>query len=136
MSQNRRNSRVLALKLLYSVELNDGQTGNSTILRFDNFKEDIDLSSLEYAKVIFNYAFENISKIDDQLKSVIDNWSYERLSVVDKSLLRIGCAEMSMKEVPSSVVINELLEIAKIYGDSKTSSFINGILDAWHKKYL
>lgn len=136
MNSARRQSRILALDLLYSYEVSGDKDPHNTLNKFLSFVDDLDLTPFEYAKILFIYSHENLSTIDEQLISVIDNWSYERVSVIDKCILRIACAEMLMKDVPVNVVIDEFLEISKEYGEVKSSIFVNGVLDKWYKKYL
>lgn len=136
MNSARRQSRVLALDLLYSFEMSGDRDPHHTINKFLSFVNDLDLSPFDYAKTLFVYAHEHLKNIDEQLISVIDNWSYERVSVIDKCILRLACAEMLLKDVPVNVVIDEFLEISKQYGELKSSLFVNGVLDKWYKKFL
>jgi N utilization substance protein B len=49
---------------------------------------------------------------------------------LDLSLMRLACYElMYVPSVPDRVVINEAVEIAKRYGTSDASAFLNGVLD-------
>ena len=48
---------------------------------------------------------------------------------VDRNILRVGAWELLHREVPTPVVINEALEIAKRYGGAESRAFVNGILD-------
>ena len=53
------------------------------------------------------------------------------MGFVDRSLLRLALYEMlHFPETPSSVVIDEAIELGKQFGTAETPSFINGILDA------
>ncbi|MEI6092459.1 MAG: transcription antitermination factor NusB, partial [bacterium] len=63
-----------------------------------------------------------------------EHWSLERLSKVDKSLIYLGCSEIELSQTPASVVIDEMVELAKVYGDKNSPSFINGVIDSWRKK--
>lgn len=71
----------------------------------------------------------------DELDAVIaenlKNWKIERLSRVVKTILRIAIYEMMyLDDVPTSVSINEAIEIAKKYATQDDASFINGVLGA------
>ena len=56
----------------------------------------------------------------------------------DKNILRMGVYELRFAEPKTEavVVINEAVELAKIYGDAESHKFVNAILDAIHKKAL
>ena len=56
-------------------------------------------------------------------------WGFDRVASVDLAILRIALFEILYSDnAPISVVINEAVEIAKIYGTDDSSAFINGLL--------
>ena len=66
-----------------------------------------------------------MEQISNNLKS---DWKIERLSKVNVVLLKLAIYEMLYKEVPYKVVINEVVELAKKYGEDTSANFINGVL--------
>lgn len=131
----RRESRILALNYLYALELNNNSMANIGEV-FSTFDDILKKTADEFASRLYKTFYENITKIDEELSSVIDNWSFDRLSLIDKSILRLACAEFSLKETPVNIVIDEVLEISKEYSELKSSSFINGVLDKYIHKFL
>ena len=72
---------------------------------------------------------ENIRDIEEKIsKNLKDNWSIDRISKIDKALLILAIYEIQYKEIPFKVVINEVVELAKKYGEDTSASFINGVL--------
>ena len=74
----------------------------------------------------------------DELDAVIErfarNWHLDRVGRVELNLLRLGVYEMLYRaDVPAKVSMNEALELDKQYGDSRSHTFVNGILDAVSK---
>ena len=68
-------------------------------------------------------------KIDDYIRKYAKGWSLERMARVDLAIIRLALYELLfMDDIPISVSINEAVELAKKYGNEKSSSFINGIL--------
>ena len=54
----------------------------------------------------------------------------ERLAATDRAVLRMGTAELLFNpHVPTPVVLDEAIEIAKKFGSPKSVSFVNGVLD-------
>ena len=54
----------------------------------------------------------------------------EELSQVEKALLRIGAFELKERlDVPYRVVINESIELAKVFGADDSFKYVNGVLD-------
>ncbi len=71
----------------------------------------------------------------DELDAVIahfaKNWRLDRLGRAELNILRMGTYEMLYRDdIPPRVTINEALELDKQFGDPRSSSFVNGILDA------
>ena len=83
----------------------------------------------EYAQVLIEGTLLKLSDIDKTLKPRLENWDMERLTKVDKAILRIGVFEMMYGGVPARVVINEMVEVAKLYSKADSASFVNGVLD-------
>ena len=56
-------------------------------------------------------------------------WTTNRMGKVDLAILRLALFEILYDDkVPTSVAINEAVEIAKKFGQDESPSFINGIL--------
>lgn len=52
----------------------------------------------------------------------------QRVSQINISLLKLAIYEIIYKKIPYKVVINEVVELAKKYGDDNSRIFINGVL--------
>jgi N utilization substance protein B len=75
------------------------------------------------------------AKADDLIRQYAEHWALERMAVVDRNILRLAVYEMLWGGgVPTKVVINEAIEIAKKFGTGDSSRFINGILDRVHRE--
>ncbi|NWK55461.1 transcription antitermination factor NusB [Verrucomicrobiaceae bacterium N1E253] len=73
----------------------------------------------------------NKENLDEQLSKIVENYSPDRVDPVDRAILRIGAYEILLcDDIPRAVSINEAIEIAKRFGTTESSRFINGILDA------
>ncbi|MGL4629136.1 transcription antitermination factor NusB [Cetobacterium sp.] len=70
----------------------------------------------------------NDEKVVETLKNNITGWSLERIGNVEKALLKISTYEVLFEDVPAEIVVNEVVELAKKYGDEKSHEFINGVL--------
>ncbi|BDS06261.1 hypothetical protein NT6N_13010 [Oceaniferula spumae] len=69
--------------------------------------------------------------IDEKLVSIVENYAPERVAPVDRAILRLGAYEiLHCPDIPRAVSINEAIEIAKKFGSTDSSRFINGVLDA------
>ena len=65
------------------------------------------------------------------------NWDIERIAFLDILILQTALAEVEcFPEIPLKVTFNEYIELAKNYSTSKSSIFVNGVLDKIVSKLL
>lgn len=125
--KNRRKSRELVLKAVYRGMLNQSELGPI----FKDMAEDPDYSKADeaYFKQLLQDVTTHISELDIKLADFIDRPIVE-LSPVEHAILRIsGCELMFDMSIPYRVVINEGVELAKLYGGTDGHKYINGVLD-------
>ncbi|NLY87007.1 MAG: transcription antitermination factor NusB [Clostridiales bacterium] len=78
---------------------------------------------------LLNAVRNHISDIDRVISANLDKWSLDRIAKTDLAILRTAVAElMYIDDVPSAVSINEAVNLAKKYGDSKSYAFVNSVL--------
>jgi len=146
MSNNRRVGREYALKMLFALQLDKEQSQPNQLVDsfWDNFcfaddvlgepleNQDVPVTTASriFAETLVNGVVEYRAVIDQRLTASAVNWSLTRMAPVDLSILRIAVYELLYQpEIPSPVVIDEAIEIAKRYGSKKSPAFINGLLD-------
>lgn len=87
------------------------------------------LQTDEFAVLLAKTVDEKQSEIDSMIEQNAIGWRKDRISRVSLSLLRLALCEMLyIENVPTSVSINEAVELAKIYASQEDASFINGVL--------
>lgn len=89
---------------------------------------DPELESRTYAEEIARGVTEGRAAIDEKIAAASQNWRIGRMSRVDRTILRI-CVWELQHDVPRAVAIDEAIELAKRYGSSESSRFINGIVE-------
>jgi len=72
--------------------------------------------------------------INQEIAEKMDEWSLETVGSVERSLLRFGVYELMYEETGFEIVLNEIIELAKIYGDATSHEFVNGVLAKFVKK--
>lgn len=125
---SRRVAREELFKITFEAELNEVKVDD--ILNDYLQRDDVKLSDNEKAfieKYVKGMAV-NQEAIVDTLKKNITGWSLERIGNVEKALLKISTYEILFEDVPTEIVVNEVVELAKKYGDEKSHEFINGVL--------
>ncbi|CDZ24167.1 NusB antitermination factor [[Clostridium] cellulosi] len=123
----RREAREQALSLIFEHMFNDEPIQEILSLA----KDSRDLEPDSFALQLVQGVYDNIDDIDREIEKYSIGWSKKRLSRVVLSILRMAIYEINYIEgIPSSVTINEAVELAKKYGGDGDSAFINGLLGA------
>ena len=127
----RTETRELTFELLYSLEIqkNEKSEYSEQIEMFLNEQE----INQEKAKTYMTETINGIAKNKEEILELIsqnlkEKWDISRISKVNTALLKLATYEIVYAKLPYKVVVNEVVEIAKKYGDENSPSFINGIL--------
>jgi transcription antitermination protein NusB len=120
----RRTAREKALQALFQIDISNSEPTSAIEHVLEGEAGDEYLSRLVLGVV------EQKASIDSLISENLEKWSIDRLATVDRNLLRIATFEMKFfrNEIPENVILDEAIEIAKIYGDDQSSKFINGVL--------
>jgi len=90
----------------------------------------------EYFELLLKEILENTDTLDKTAFKFTDR-SIKRLDPIERAILWIGLCEFSFhKDTPSIVVINEAIELAKIFGAQDSFQFINGVLDSFLQEQI
>ncbi len=126
---NRSKIREETFKLLYSLQLIDNPDYNEQLELFMEEEEIKGEDAAEYMKTIIEGVRENDDNIEAQINNNIKkDWSISRISKIDLTLLKLGIYELIYTDTPYKVVVNEVVELAKKYGDDNSKGFVNGVL--------
>jgi transcription antitermination protein NusB len=130
----RRKAREVALQFLYQLDLHGAADPEPFA---DEFwaRHPVDRETREFAEALVRGTKQNQEKVDQLIGQCAENWDLERMAVVDRNLLRVAVYELLWQpDVPAKVAINEAIEIAKKFGTSESSRFVNGVLDRVHRE--
>ena len=138
----RRLSREITLQLLFqlgSTKLSPQELALRYLKSFDpqndlenglGLPKDSFADSWPLAQELFFGAAEHLDELDAAIADAAENWRLGRMAQVDLALIRLAFYEMRFRsDIPPKVSLNEVLEIAKNYGDAESPAFINGVLD-------
>lgn len=87
----------------------------------------------EYVETLLRNAIYHGEEYNKMIDSHIDSkkWDCERIAFMDRIIMQTAISELiSFPTIPVNVTLNEYIEIAKEYSTDKSSTFINGVLDA------
>ena len=125
---NKSTIREITFKLLYSLEIQKSYEDEDIELFFDDIELESNNIKEQIKKEIEDIIKNNDSLIEQISTNLKSDWKLERISKVNIALLKLAIYEMLYLKLPYKVVINEVVELAKKYGEDTSSSFINGVL--------
>lgn len=133
MKLSRNDSRVLAMAILYQVDLFKKKNIeyelediiNKNILNITDdtsFIKDLVIGVIEHNEELINIA-----------NKYLKNWNISRLGITDGAILKIAIYELLYTDTPSKVCMDEAIELAKCFSDEPVVGMINGVLDKVYK---
>lgn len=126
MKLTRTQAREKIMVILYQIDFYMKE--NIPYELEDVFKENLEMDN-KYVRDIVNGVLENLENIDNLITKYLENWDLDRIGKTDKAILRLATYEMVYYDTPKLVVINEAVELAKMYSDDKVVKLINAVLD-------
>ena len=156
----RRQSREWALHMLVQFDLNPPEAVDAAIADFWEQQVQLERDSLtaenrearviftsndprelaslatarEFAEVRVRGAWAERDALDAALEPYLENWSLYRLGTVERAVLRLAAWELqNCTDIPSPIVVNEAVDLAKWFSESKSGRFVNGVLDKFAK---
>ena len=121
--------RELAFKLIYSLEIQKESDLDEQINLYIENNEIKKEEAVNYITDCVHGIYKNKEEITKIIEdSLTTDWKIERISKINLSLLELAIYEIKYKDIPYKVVINEVVELAKTYGEDMSSKFINDAL--------
>jgi len=132
MSRARSLARQRAMQALYQWQM----TGQNPVDIVRQFMEEQDMKKVDskYFQELLMGIPQQLSELDGYSSEVLDR-GIEQVDPIERAILRIGIYELKNRiDIPYRVVINEAVELAKIFGAEQGHRYINGILDKLAKQ--
>ena len=74
---------------------------------------------------------DHLERLDGMIDERAQGWTLARMPVLDLNVMRLGAYELlERSEVPTAVVLNEAVELAKRFSTDDSGRFVNGVLAA------
>lgn len=133
MASNRHLGRIIALQTLYEFDFRRG--GEDTtfdlegVLARNMARYEATVDDKAFIEQLVHGVAEHEQELDEILQPIAPEWPIAQIARMDRIILRMGLYELHFeKDVPSKVVINEAVELAKAFANENSSKFINGVL--------
>ena len=119
----RHEAREKALQVLFQLDSTELPVEEAIEHVLEERKSDAFLEQLVRGTI------EHKEAIDAALEEKLENWTLSRLPKIERTVLRLSVYELLyMQDTPQKVVLNEAIELCKVFSDDKSSKFVNGVL--------
>lgn len=126
MNLSRNDSRMLAMTILYQIDLMKKKKINYS--KEELLKEYSEVNN-EFSNNLIDGVLKHEDEIIDLANKYLNNWNINRLGLTDAAIIKIAIYELLYTDTPKKVCIDEAIELAKDYSDEKVVGMINGVLD-------
>ena len=120
--------RELAFCYIYSQEIQKQNCKEQAEL----FLDSLEIKNNKDREYVINIS-EGITQNNEIITNLIaknlkKGWTIDRISIIDLALLKFAIYEINYIKTPFKIVINEVVNMAKKYGEDNSQIFVNGIL--------
>lgn len=129
----RRKARSVAVQALFQLDLNP----RDDLSELNSFIDDEMGSNAAkpFAHELVQGVIKHWSSLGEMIGDVSENWSLDRMAVADRNILRLGAYEIIYLGTPGPVTIDEMVEIARMFGSKDSARFVNGVLDRLYSRH-
>lgn len=121
-------ARRTAIQAFYQWLINN-QSMSSIIKEFENERDGLEKIDIEYFRELLNGMSEHSDELSTTVTPYLDR-ALKDISPVERAILSLGMFELVFKpDIPLRVVMNESIELAKMFGAEDSYKYINGVLD-------
>jgi len=135
-------ARLAAVQALYQMDIG-GTELNAILEQFDQRRsgEEVDgeeylPADVDFLRQIVSGVLKNQLKIDPLLNQKLsDEWHLTKIDSTLRAILRAGAFELLYKrDIPTKVVINEYLDVARAFFEGEVPGMVNAVLDKISKE--
>lgn len=121
-------ARRSAVQALYQWEMTQA-TIKDVITEFTNERTELKKADIEYFNELLLGTAGKFSELQEEIIQNLDR-NLEQLDPVERAILMLGTYELMFhQEIPWRIVVNEAVELAKMFGAETSYKYINGVLD-------
>ena len=118
------------MTILYQINV---YSANKIDYNVDDIIKEVNPIDNEFVKDVVYGVITKKEELDVIANKYLNKWTIDRLGNTDQSIIRMAIYELLYTDTPDIVVINEAVELAKLYSDDDVKNMINGILDKIYK---
>jgi N utilization substance protein B len=123
LGTRRHHARERALEIMYEASIKDRPV--LVVV------ESLPLAPDDYVIALLTSAELNVERANKLISQYSIDWPLDRIALVDRLVMTLAIGEMLMDEAPpKAVILDEAVELAKVYSTDASPKFVNGILSS------
>lgn len=120
---SRHHARERALEIMYEASIKD-----RPVLDVVN---DLSVHPDDYVMALLTSSFDHVARANELITEFSIDWPLDRIALVDRLVMTMAIGEMMMdSSPPKAVILDEAVELAKVYSTDASPKFVNGVLSA------
>lgn len=120
-------ARRIALQVLFELDCTRHRAQIVADARL--FAQNATRKQARYVRMLVNQVRGHRAILDEILRNYAIDWPPEQLAIVDRNIMRMAILEFAItRSAPVGVVINEAIELARLFSGEESFDFINGVL--------
>jgi N utilization substance protein B len=129
LGRSRHQARERALEIIYESTIKERST--TVIIAELNVRPD------NYVIALLASAEQHQSRANELMSEFSIDWPLERIALIDRLIMTLAIGEMLMENAPPlAVILDEAVEMAKVFSTDGSSSFVNGVLSSVAQRVL
>ena len=121
-------ARRSAVQALYQWEMTHA-TITDVISEFMTERTELRKADIDYFNELLQGTANKFVELKEEIAPNLDR-NLDQLDPVERAVLMVGTYELMFhQEIPWRVIVNEAVDLAKMFGAEKSYQYINGVLD-------
>ncbi|HZP96189.1 MAG TPA: transcription antitermination factor NusB [Candidatus Limnocylindria bacterium] len=123
----RHPARRVALQTLFEIDFNRADPKETW--QRGSFRAGLTESAADFAWQLVEGVLAHRKELDEEIQTLAPEFPVTQMAAVDRNILRIALYELRVTgDAPAAAIIDEAVELAKLFGSEAAPKFVNGVL--------
>ena len=123
----RHPARRVALQTLFEIDFNRADPKETW--QRGSFRAGLTETAAAFAWQLIEGTLEHKKDLDEEIQQLAPEFPIAQMAPVDRNILRIALYELRvLGDAPAAAIIDEAVELAKMFGSEASKKFVNGVL--------
>ncbi len=123
----RHPARRVALQTLFEIDFNRADPKETW--QRGSFRTGLTENAAAFAWQLVEGVLEHRRVLDEEIETLAPEFPLSQMAAIDRNILRIALFELRITgDAPAAAIIDEAVELAKLFGSQASPKFVNGVL--------